>query len=341
MSLQFTYSVRELLVATTSGKYSAAQMKELYRIVFSIAAPMIRKKIHSGKLVPSYFKLTPDDLTHDCIAEVFQLDESNSCIQVKNYFGGLTIEELTNDELFAHLRRLVFGKVNNNIFRIFSENDPALGKILRNIKLALLSMQNYQFIERFGEISIAPTMCETLEHLPQIDRDELESQLRLSFDGDEKIPALLGKLSRFLREQEQFSRILPVMTVAHVFRSLFFEETVVPTTKPEAEANLVVEDTLSIIKESCNETKNKMLPKYVGKKNVSADVFEKYFHVIEQTLIDRIIHQDGDSVSYFDRLQTQIPGLTKEQYSENYKSHIEHLTRVTYDYAITQLRKNL
>ncbi len=341
VSCQFKYSIRELLVVSITGSYSAAQMKELYRIVFSIAAPVIRKKIHSGKIVPSYFKLSPDDFIHDCIAEVFQSDDSNSCIQIKSYFDGLAVDEYPEEELFAHLRRLVFVKVNNNIFRIFSENDPSLGKILRNMKLALISMQNFQFSERFGEICILPTMCDTLEHLPELDRDELEQHLRYSFDGNEKVPALLGKLSRFLREQEEYSRIIPVMTLAHVIRSLFSEETVAQVASPDAESNLAIEDTLTIIKEACKETKCKTSPNYVGKKNVPEKMFETYFQVIEQSLVDRIVHQDGEASSYCERLQSLIPGLTKEEYREKYKSHLEHLTRVTYDCAIKKLRKEL
>lgn len=269
------------------------------------------------------------------------LDEHDSCIQIKSYFEGLTFDELNEDELFFHLRRIVFGKVNNNIFRMFSENDPSLGKILRNMKLALQSLQNFSYVERFGEYCIVPMMCDTLEHLPEIEREELEQHLRFSFEGDEKIPALMGKLSRFLREQEEYSRIVPVMTIAYAFRILFSEETMMEISQPDVESKLAMDDSLALIKDACRETKSKTSPNYVGKKNVPEEMFEKYFQVIESSLIDRIIHQDGEAVSYFDRLETLLPGLTKEEYRENYKSHLEHLTRVTYDCAIKKLRREL
>jgi hypothetical protein len=72
---------------------------------------------------------------------------------------------------------------------------------------------------------------------------------------------------------------------------------------------------------------------------VKHEVFEKYFQVIDTSLRQQLISNDGDEFSYFDSLKSLMPELTKEKYRKHHKSHLEYLRRLTYNEAVKQLRK--
>ncbi|MDI6803591.1 MAG: hypothetical protein QME58_07065 [Bacteroidota bacterium] len=125
----------------------------------------------------------------------------------------MSITTSRDEEILSHLRRLVFSKVNHGIYRQYSEIDPSLSKILRNIKIAINTLKNFTEVERFGESCIAPCACDTLEDNPAFDRDELRGFFMCEVNGREHIPDLLAKFSLILREQTDRCRIIPLVTV--------------------------------------------------------------------------------------------------------------------------------
>ena len=174
------------------------------------------------KPVESTHKCLPHtDIAFDCIADLFQQNEEGRFVQLEAYFSSFDIANESDESLLSHLRRLVFSKANQVIFRIYNETDPSLGKIIRNIKLAIQSLNNFDIVTRFDETCILPSACETLEHLPAIKRNEFENQIRNTAHGTETIPQLLAQLSLYLRQQTEYSRLVPMVSVALVFRSLY------------------------------------------------------------------------------------------------------------------------
>jgi hypothetical protein len=222
---------------------------------------------------------------------------------------------------------------------MYNEADSALGKILRNIKYAVHTLNNFIEIERFGEQCIAPSACETLEHLPELDRTELERQLRYHARGSEHIPGLMAKLSVYLREQNDYSRIVTIMLVAMVFRSLYSDAPV--TQEVMMEDRFSTKDASAILHDVCLRLMNETEPKYVGKRKIEPVVFKKYFDVIEENLVATIIRQDGERISFFTSLKTIMPELTEKEYKKNHKSRIEYLARIAHKRAVTELRKHI
>ncbi len=212
--------LRVIIAAILAGSHSRKELNCLIGVSHSLAASFLASKATTESLI-SVYDLTTSDLAYDCIADLFQEDGDGKYRQLQAYFAGLSIATARDEEILIHLRRLVFSKVNQSIFRLYSEADPSLSKILRNIKLAIHSLKNFEEIERFGEPCIVPSLCDTLVHLPPFEREELEHCFLHIARGDELIPDLLAKLSLLLREQIERCRILPFVGVGILFRTVY------------------------------------------------------------------------------------------------------------------------
>lgn len=70
---------------------------------------------------------------------------------------------------------LVVGKVNNNLVRLYSEAEPALGKILRNIKHALTPESGLGQVARFNEACLVPAGIDLLAHNPPYTFEALQA----------------------------------------------------------------------------------------------------------------------------------------------------------------------
>ena len=175
--------------------------------------------VHNTYLVAG---LSSSDLAYDCVADLFRRDERGSLIQIRAYFGALEISDASDAEMLMHLRRLVFSAVNQGIYRLYRQADPAFGKILRNIKLAVATLQNFtEEIERFGEPYLVPALADPLTECPPFEIGYLERALAPFVRNSPSVPTLLGALSFILRQQEKCSPAIALATVASLFRSVY------------------------------------------------------------------------------------------------------------------------
>lgn len=165
--------MRDHLRAIISGTSARPQLNAVVAVCHALASASLATRRTSSTLV-SLHGLNRSDLAYDCIAEISRQDAAGAFVQLNAYFDGLSLGSLSDEEILAHLRRLVVSKVNQGIFRLYNEADPPLGKILRNIKLAVNSLKHFTEIERFGELCLAPSLCDTLEYLPVPDPEEIQ-----------------------------------------------------------------------------------------------------------------------------------------------------------------------
>jgi len=330
--------LKSLIRSVCGSNPSVSSVKELLLLCRKIAVIHLRKKITTGRLNPSFFALSIDDIALDCIADLFQKDESGAMFQLVAYYGGLSLESTSEEELLVHTRRLVFSKVGQGLFRLYNEADPSLGKILRNLKLAIQSLQNFKVVDRFGEQYMVPAMCRTLEHLPPIDREGIMRHLGSQRSQSENIPSILANLSRALREQTSSSRLVSMMDLALAIRSMYAATD--EATEPYGFIDESDRDNArNIIGQSVRMLKGEMLEQYVGRKGIDRTMYDNYFLVIQQNLEERIIGNDGELFSFYDRLFGFAGSLTKDEYQRMHKSKLEYLGRLAHERALRELKR--
>jgi hypothetical protein len=332
-------NLRSNLTAVLANEYSQGQLDELVALSHALAVSSIHGKLSAGKLNVSLLGLNDSDLAYDCIADLFRRDDNGALLRIKVYFESYPFENVSDEMLLAHLRRLIFARVTQSLFRLYNEVDPGLGKILRNIKLAVSALKCFTEAEHFGDPYITPSLCDPLRELPEMDDEHLELQLRQHCIGNERIPEILAKLSLCLREQKEFSRAVRLMSVAYIIRSFFSQSAQATTEEPAAVQNLVLVDAFTTIRKVCSQVREENFPKYVGKRKIIEKQYDNYFLVIEEKLKEIVAGQNGEETSFYVRLKDLSPRLTKEEYRHKHKNILEYLSRMAYDRTVEKLKK--
>jgi hypothetical protein len=342
MSTKFSpaTNLSSLIDALLKGGQTRQQLNETISLCHGLATVFLRRKIAGAMLQSRFHYSSYRDLAYDCIAELFRQDDSGALEVLQTFFGDLNVGDMDDAEVMIHLRRLISARVNQELFRIFGEIDPALTKVLRNIKLALHEFQAFTVISRFGESYLIPAVTDRNGHLPPIDARALECELSKTTCGISEVPGMLSALAKFLREQSDYSRMVPLMTVARVFRCLIgrhegFEEAV------ELEDRFLIPDTLTVIRKTCRRVKEEMEGKYTGPKKVAEDLFQQYCMVVERAMIQKYVGDDDADRTLFETFKSVNPAMTREEYYQEHRSVVEYLARITHQQIADRLRAEL
>jgi len=340
MRVQFHYSkdLKENLLAVVNGTGTHRQLNHVVAVSHALAEAFLTSKRSIGTL-GNMHGLNVSDLAYDSIADLFQRDERGSFRQLNSYFLGLPLESADNEEALVYLRRLVFSKVNHGVFRLLSEADPSLAKILRNVKQSMQALRIFEETERFGELCIVPSLCDPLEHLPAYERSELEADLLAVTTGDELIPEMLGKISRVMREECAHSRIVPLVTVGLVIRDVYERKLTRDSSDHYSDNPMHRQDITTLVAFCCDEVKKSVCEKYVGKGKISGEMFDTYFDVIGEELRNRYLGLDGEDSSLFELFRSRCPELTREGYLECHRNQLEYFLKLVNRKALDQLKK--
>lgn len=329
MQRTLAHNLSQKLLAITSGTHTHDQLTSVIQVsqALSIACLHVRR-------IPAVLKdthgLSIPDMAMDCIAELFEHDENGTLVQLCAYFGGIPLESCSDEETLVHLRRLVFAKTYTGLFRFYNEADPTLGKVLRNVKLAVQSLKNFEERDICGEPSIVPGGCDPLRHLPPADRETLERGLAASISAQQAIPSMLAQLSCYLRGQRLHSRIVPLIDVAVVFRALYTRPLLLPALVESGSEQTLQLDIEKILQQVHRQAQYAAEKAYVSKGKMSSELMDVYFRVIDSGLRAHFIAFDGADFSLFAALCKEMPGLTKAEYRKNHRAKLEYLSRETH-----------
>jgi hypothetical protein len=334
-----TIDLHSVLRAVVRGDQSARQVTDLIAVCHALATAVLRARIAAAMLQSRLHFSSYADMAYDCIADLFSRSPAGVLTQMKGYFESVDLAELEREELLGHLRRLVTSKVNHSIFRIYGEIDPVTGKIMRNVKLAIQAASSFTLSTRLGEMQLSPAMIEPALHLPALTAEEIERALSFQSAGSDTVPEILSRLSLFLRKQTTHARVVSFLTVVRAIRSLYAQGGEIEE-RGEIEDGFTASDTTALIREACVHLKQEMAPKYVGKK-VAPAIYEAYFTVIEQSLVDHFCGDDGGSPTLFEKLTLLRPEIDRKAYFNDHRAVLEYLGRLSREKVAKHIEKNL
>ncbi|HTY10038.1 MAG TPA: hypothetical protein VMF88_03095 [Bacteroidota bacterium] len=333
-------NLRKNLFALLHNSYSEAQLNAVVALCHAIASASLKHALVDGSTKQEYLGLRRSDAAYDCIADLFRKDDAGNLVQFQTYFKSLPPTQLSDAELLAHVRRIVQSKTHQGLFRIYQENDPSLGKILRNIKIAIQVVRNFQETERFHDAELTPVQCDPLDHCPTIDAESLIRELGPVISGTENIPGMLAKLALFLRGQNRYRRSVPLVSVALAFRALYSRGMETQSgAEPSIDGTLLAEDARRTVQAVCEGIKRGTSRKYLITKKIERDVFDAYFRAIESHVSEFIMGTDGRDTALFESLRRAIPGLTPSDYRKHHRSTVEYLARLCRKKAVEELKK--
>ncbi len=318
---------RKSLRAILAGAYERTDVNALVKVCHALAVPYVRRRLSGDVVLKRTLELNVGDFAYDCLADLFAFADSGDFPHFRAYFAAYPPARLTDAEVLVHLRRLVFSHVNQGLFRLYNEVDPSLGKIIRNIKLALQQFDSLVLIERFGVPCLAPADADRMLQNRSPEIEELEAGLRGYLRGKDNIPFMLGKLALYLLETHDIARVVPLTHVAIVFRSIY--TTQYPDETPvSVEENVDSNDLQEVVRETVEEVRKRMTLQYVKKKKIQPRLLDIYFIVIEERL--RLTHSgDGVEKGLKELLGRHLDGMTASEYRTKHRSKLEYLSRLT------------
>jgi hypothetical protein len=324
--------------AVLAGTYSPSDLHDFVQLCYSIVLPTIRKKISLGKLNLGILGLREEDIVHDCLADLFYRENSPAFPQIVNFFERElpSIDRANDQRLLRTLRRLVLGKVNNNIIRLYAEADPVLGKVLRNVTFALGRAPLFEKCIRFGEAYLMALGVERLPHLPPIPMDHVQERFATVALIHDTIPMMMRKLHQILSEQCEYQRAVPLVATALMFREVYalgWEKE-----EQELDQSGEADDIPRIIDRVTRQFETEMHKIYVESGKKSAELLQQYMLALEEMLTGVFVRDEGNNISYFDYLKQRMPELTKRTYEKQHRSAFEYMAKKAKERVRRELR---
>lgn len=329
--------LREAICALLAERPSPRHINCLIAKCHALAlAALHMKRRHKLMLIEDTLNLS--DVAYDCIGELFARNSEGTLVRLKTYFESFAFENSTDEDLLIQLRRLVFSAVNQGLFRIYSSYDPSLGKILRNIKISMQALAVFTEVSRLGEQCLVPVACDPLSHLPPINLEVLQSVLSVRIPGSERIPSILAVLARYLRDQSEFSREVPIVRLALAIRWLYAAKQLPPSSGSTSAAELDHHiDVAAAIRYSCQNTLQTLGANYLREGRLSRELLDSYLKAVQMYLLAEFDGVEGKG-SLFESLKTFSPELSRRDYMLNHRSRLEYLARDARASVLERLR---
>jgi hypothetical protein len=342
--MKSTTSHRQLLRSILSGAYTPLDVREFVQLCYTFAVPLIRKKIVDGRLNLNFIRLKESDIVYDCLADLFRRNAHGTFTELEAYFSRHaeeiqhSSEQAAGDTQLALLRRLVFVHVNKNIIRLYSEVDPVLGKVLRNVKLAVEKTRLFRETERFGETVLIPEGVDILAARAPMPSDVAERSFTRVVLLHDNVMTMVAKLHEVLVGQHSYQRVLPLVSVALMFKKIYqlgWERG--ETATSDAEGRLHQQDMATLAQGICATIGERMRQSYVAKGKLTEEMFQKYLLTLQDILLGEFAERENGAVTYFEQLRRHLPNLTKGMYARNHRKTLEYLAKT----AKSAMRKQL
>jgi hypothetical protein len=112
--------LKQTISEPLSSKPPYQAVRDFVTLSHHIATLYPQNKKTSGSFNPTQFGSLLNDLAMDCVASFLERNEQGAYVQLCRYFTSAHWSTLTEAELLGQTRRLVFSKVNQELYRLYS-----------------------------------------------------------------------------------------------------------------------------------------------------------------------------------------------------------------------------
>lgn len=211
--------IRGAISRCVGKNYNKKDIHLLVNHCFRIALAYLEMKLCSHA---SYFlrEEKPEDLAMDFIADLFQRDENGMLIEICAGFRDVCMEECSESDITIRLRRIVFSKVDDNIFRFNGEKDPFFMKKIKNIKLTVRDQEykKNRVCYRAGYLIFSDVEEPSGLMTPY---DFISNELYLRLSENNQIPNLIIKVIDIINFQDDYLKRLSLFGLASIIRESY------------------------------------------------------------------------------------------------------------------------
>lgn len=315
-------TVGAILRGQPSRKAIQTFVQESHR--YSLA--YLRKKARQGSLEAHHFGLSLEDLALDFLADLFERDEEGHFVQIKTYFEGIGWQNKDEAGLHIALRRLVFSKVNDGLFRGHRRQDPELARIIRNVKNAVKGSEGLTLMRRGKELWMVAGDPDALGTHPTLPSELLESRLMPHIAPDSRTPDIVSAFKRVVESDSEYTSGYPVSRFALAVRSAHVR--MAAAVESEAGVQLVPDEVEQAIQYVTEHIREAAHDSYVMSGKMDEATFEAYLQAMRDALGAQFCSKASPLASHYEALKQYMPALTKEQYRSTNRHVLEYLIKM-------------
>lgn len=333
--------LKSTLSAFLSESPSQQSQREFLTFCHSLALLCVRRKVKNTHSNPAFAGMSFEQLAWECIADLFERNETGAFPKLRAYFNARAWEKQSEGELESLTRRLIFGQIQCALFRLHRESDPALGKLLRNLKLALRHSQTLVLVRHHGQYWVHLRECEGRSTAKEIlPAHVLAAHFKAGLRGELRLPRALSLFAQVLREyHEHYRAEFPLTGLAVTLRESFASLHRVLTEDGGGHEGYTPGEIEGMIAANVAAVKAQRHGAYVARRKIPAETYEAYFLAIQDLLKAEFV-PGGDALrSYYDHLRTHLPGLSREQYQRQCRCHFEYLAKLSRGKLLDQFKK--
>lgn len=340
-SLLHNLKLKPLIFSFLNESAGYHQVRELISVSHKLAVAYLKIKIIARKIDFNTIGITPDEFAYDSIAELFSSDHSDDYPKIKTYFQKIFEGDAINEEeLLSHLRRLIFSAVNDNIFRVRKFQDPALAKIIRNLKDVVNFKTKFKIKKVWNETYIDFDNEEVKSPLPLYPSDLLVVKLNGNISNKNLFETFILTIGELLNSQNDYRKEYPLLGLAYILRDYFMiknmsiEENEDHKELHSAELQLLLSEAQAVIKKNIGE-------KYINSGKFTPDIWDCYEKTIHDILTQVFIEDTGLESNYFNFLLRYLPNLTFAEYQKFHKTKMEYLIRLSKNRFLEIVQKEI
>ena len=334
-------SIRDSLKRLISGTYEEQDVNHIVEICKNFALAYLKMK---NKNVSFHYSENEfNSLAYDFIADIFKRDEAGHFINLADYFAGKEIDRLASHKIEIEIRRLVFTKVNDNLFRHMGDQDPSLKKIIRNIKLALNSKKKLQEIVEINDNRIIIKKNSDKSALPELPPEFLEIYLCSSVNQSSQIPEIVIEAVGVLMNQDLYQKEISITQLAISIRNSYvlIQEKNDEEISQQSIRKLMNGELSKFITDSRHQVQSKILPKYIKNDKMQKEDVHKYFSAASKIVQSQFIDNPGSKDSHYEYLVEEFGEVDYKDFRQSYRQRLEYFVKLIRQELVRRYRKDL
>ena len=322
-------TIREALERTLTERPCPIAAARLVDATTRIALIYIKQKVRAGRLYPSSYGLSLEDLALDCCAELFARDERGQYIVLRSFFESVEWQASEESALQIALRRITFSKVNEELFRRNREHDPNLAKIIRNIKDGVkhISALQVRTCGRETWLVVGPDAHLHLDR-PAISPEFLEAYIVSALGPTLHVREALTAFVAFVELQATYQNGMPLVAFARCVRAACIRLSMPAPKSVENEVVFLADEMSQAIEWAMEAVQRKLSVAYLQNRKINAATATLYLNAVRCILEAQYLYHTLNECSYFDIVAGQNLGMTEQEYRERHRNRIEYVVKL-------------
>lgn len=336
-AIQMRNTIHSVLSDTPDRMAVRALFEECHRF----ALTYLRCK-RRGHYLKSRIGLSIEDLALDCIADLFERDQGGRFVHIEAYFNDAGWPNLSEQAATIALRRLVFSKVSDGLFRRYREADPQVAKIIRNVKLAVKASPCVKLVRKGNALWLVVSDADfSVRPAPLIPPELVEARILARLHESTTIDHVLSTFVELVETWPTYRNAYPLSAFARTIFDAFRRFGEISSEPTETEPFFMrgeIDDAVQAITE---EVQSEMYGTYVERKKLRPSTFDAYCRAARDILASQFVPGATIRSSFFEALKFHLPQLTEADYRNDHRHVLEYLTKLARRRLVVHFERTL